>query len=90
MFTATAPAELLTGLSKRPVDVVLTNRVLGSFEGEASLLATIRAMQPQAAIVLTTRWLGALDDPAPFDAVLPTPYTVLDVREVVATVTRRR
>lgn len=90
VFTTTVPGELLTELSKRQVDVVLTNRVAGSFAGEESLLETVRAVQPHTAIVLTTRGIGELDDAAPFDAILPTPFTILDVREVVATVTRRR
>lgn len=90
VFVAAAPADLLTELSKRPVDVVLTNRVFGRFEQEATLLAMIRAMQPQTAIVLTTGWHGELDTPAPFDALLRKPFSIQDVREVIAGVTRRR
>lgn len=90
VFAATTPAGLLTELSKRQVDAVLTNCVAGSFEDEAPLLATVRAMQPLAAIVLTTRWTGPLDNPLPFDSILPKPFSILDVREVLAAVIRRR
>lgn len=90
VIEAASPADALTALSKRQVDVVLTNRVLGTFAGEASLLEMIRAVQPRTAIVLTTRWDGALDNPLPFDAILPKPFSLPDLNEIVAGVTRRR
>lgn len=89
VIAAALPADGLTVLSRRRVDIVLTNRVHSVFDNGLSLPAMIRAIQPEAVIVLTTGWTAEKVDLVPFDAVLPKPFTTAQLEATIQAVLAR-
>jgi CheY-like chemotaxis protein len=78
-------ADAMTVLSRKRVDVVLTNRIEPSYDKGVALPWMIRAIQPGAAIILTNSANGQ-DRRTPRDAVLPKPFSIAELAKTIAAV----
>lgn len=88
VITVESAADAMTELSRRKVDVVLTNRIHESSEKGMALPWMIRALQPRTAIVLTNSANGT-DRRTPADAVLPKPFSINQLEDTIRAVTCR-
>ncbi len=87
VITATSSADAMTVLSRRQVDVMMTNRIQDRFDRGLALPWMVRAIQPHTAIVLTNSANGG-DRRTPADAMLPKPFLIAQLEATIATVTR--
>ncbi|MDN4059007.1 hypothetical protein QPK31_12320 [Massilia sp. YIM B02769] len=71
----------LTELTRKHYDVVITNRVLKN--PTVSLPWLIRAVQPDARIVVTTAWLAEQEAAVPADRLLQKPFTLNDLHQAI-------